>query len=288
VIPLAWPGSRPFASRRVLVEARRVMNFAAALRDADPRYYDDTSPAALIAPPTFPASLTWANTRTLPAAMAANGWPAAAFDRQLHLRESIRLHRPVRVGDELLIRSRILAMCPARRGSSLTVRHDAVDERRAPAFTEWHTVFLPGFTCEPRTARAAGDAEPEPSTAESRPTAWKAAIAIEPLACHLYDAGANIDFPLHTSIAYARNLGWPAPLLHGTATLGFAIQKVIARELAGDPSRVHEISARFLKPVYPGTTLQLRAQARGRSRRLQFLVADRKETVLVAGLRLRR
>lgn len=65
------------------------------------------------------------------------------------------------------------------------------------------------------------------------------------------------NHPIHYDADYCRRLGHPAPLAHGLQVLAFTaagaglFPHVIGEALIG----FVEVSAKFLKPVYPGDTL---------------------------------
>ena len=65
------------------------------------------------------------------------------------------------------------------------------------------------------------------------------------------------NHPIHYDAEYCRRLGHPAPLAHGLQVLSFTaagaglFPHVIGEKLIG----FIEVSAKFLKPVYPGDTL---------------------------------
>jgi acyl dehydratase len=65
------------------------------------------------------------------------------------------------------------------------------------------------------------------------------------------------NHPIHYDVEYCRRLGHPAPLAHGLQVLAFTaagaglFPHVVGEALIG----FIEVSAKFLKPVYPGDTL---------------------------------
>ncbi|MBS0274289.1 MAG: MaoC family dehydratase [Proteobacteria bacterium] len=65
------------------------------------------------------------------------------------------------------------------------------------------------------------------------------------------------NHPIHYDLEYCKKLGHPAPLAHGLQVLGFTaagaglFPHVIGESLIG----FIEVSAKFLKAVYPGDTL---------------------------------
>ncbi len=42
-----------------IVNARWIMNYAAAIGDTNPVYFNDERPEGIIAPPLFPVAVTW-------------------------------------------------------------------------------------------------------------------------------------------------------------------------------------------------------------------------------------
>lgn len=65
------------------------------------------------------------------------------------------------------------------------------------------------------------------------------------------------NHPIHYDVEYCRRLGHPAPLAHGLQVLSFTaagaglFPHVVGEALIG----FIDVSAKFLKPVYPGDTL---------------------------------
>jgi acyl dehydratase len=65
------------------------------------------------------------------------------------------------------------------------------------------------------------------------------------------------NHPIHYDVEYCKRLGYPAPLAHGLQVLSFTaagaglFPHVIGEKLIG----FIEVSAKFLKAVYPGDTL---------------------------------
>jgi acyl dehydratase len=62
--------------------------------------------------------------------------------------------------------------------------------------------------------------------------------------------------PLHIDPEFAIAAGFPAPILHGAATFGFACLTTVKRFCDGDPARLKRFAARFTGPVFPGEKLQ--------------------------------
>jgi acyl dehydratase len=240
---------------------RHITNFAAAVGDLNPAYVDDTRDDGLVAPPTFPVALSWPLLAALPDHAELPFGPEILLSL-VHYSETIVLHRLIRPEDHLRLQGEIAALLPHRAGSHLVLKLAAFDERSRPVYTEYVGALLLGIPCSDHGAGAGSLPEvPKPPT-EGTPR-WEVPLPIAPEAAWVYDGCTGIENPLHTSVAFARQAGLPGTILHGTATLAYAVREVVNRDLDGDPHRVALVSARFTDPVTPGSTLQLLALAGG-------------------------
>jgi acyl dehydratase len=243
---------------------RQTSNYAAAVGDANPVYFDDTLAGGLVAPPMLAAAITWPLTAVLGPKLAEAEGAAidpAIFKTQVHHTESLIFHRLVRPGDTLSVSGRVAAVLPHRAGTRLVIRFDASDASGAPVFTEYSGAMLRGVECMGGGAEIDAPAIPAPGEADNAPL-WEAAIAVDALAPYRYDAGSDIHFPIHTSPGFARSVGLPGIIHHGTGTLALAARELVDREAGGDPARLKALSCRFSGMVRPGEEIAVRLLAR--------------------------
>ena len=69
----------------------------------------------------------------------------------------------------------------------------------------------------------------------------------------------NGDYnPLHADPAFAAEVGFEKPILHGLCTFGYAGRAVIRHACGGDATRLSSLRGQFSSPVFPGDTLLVR------------------------------
>jgi acyl dehydratase len=71
----------------------------------------------------------------------------------------------------------------------------------------------------------------------------------------IYRLSGDIN-PLHADPDFAREAGYPRPILHGLATMGVAGYALLKTLCGYDPARFTAMSVRFSAPVFPGETIR--------------------------------
>jgi acyl dehydratase len=251
----------PLKAYTCRISARQTMNYAAAVGDANPMYFDDERQGSIIAPPLFPVAMTWPILENIADHIEAAGFPVEFLLTQVHYSEHLCIHRPVTPGGSAIIRGMIAAILPHRAGTHVVLRFDAADESGQALFTEHIGAILRGVRCV--DGGRGGDALPRvPHSEQEAAVLWDDAIAIDALAPFIYDAGTNIHFPIHTSVAFAHQVGLPGIIHQGTATLARAVHAILDREAGGDSRRLLSAGCRFTGMVFPGTTITVRLTGR--------------------------
>jgi acyl dehydratase len=241
---------------RVPVDWRWTTNYAAALGDANPRYFDDTRPEGIVAHPVFAVAVTWPVTLHLDQYIQSASFPVELMAMQVHHTEHIAVHRPVRPGQVLTVAGTVAAIRPHRAGTRVILRYEVADQEGAPVFTEHIGGMLRGVRCTD-AGRGLDGLPPDPPRAPQADPLWEAPVPVDPLFSYLYDGCSGIVFPIHTSPAFALGVGLPGIIVQGTATLALAVRELVNREAAGDPQRITSIACRFSGLVRPGTTIRV-------------------------------
>src|SRR4051794_19814646 len=89
-----------------VVDHRWLMAYAAAVGALGPAYLDSTRADGIVAHPVFPVCVEWPAVLAVRDALAAAGLERAEAARSVHLTHDLRLHRPIRPGDQLATTAR--------------------------------------------------------------------------------------------------------------------------------------------------------------------------------------
>ena len=263
----------PLREYRTVISWRDTMNYAAALDDSNPLYFDDEHEEGIIAPPLFAVAVTWPVIEHIGEYIEASDFPREVLLTQVHFTEHLELHRPLKPGDALTVKGRIAAILPRRAGTYVVMRFDAVDAEGAPVFTEHIGAMMRGVSCAGEGR--GNDALPQVPSSPGGIPLWESPVFIDALRPFVYDGCSRIFFPSHTSRRFAHDVGLPDISLQGTATLGFALRELINKEAGGDPRRVKALACRFTGMVLPGTEITVTLEAREEGGRgLFFAVSD--------------
>jgi acyl dehydratase len=263
----------PLKMYETTVLQRDTMNFAAAIADRNPRYFDDENDGGLVAHPMHAVAVTWPILERIDAYIDLNAFPREILLTQVHYSEHLILHRLMVPGDRLKIGGEIAAIVPHRAGTHMIIRLSARDAGDQPVFTEYIGALMRGVTCTD-PGRGADTIPALPAEAAGPPFSWESSISVDPLLPYLYDGCTRIHFPIHTSRKFARQVGLPDIILQGTATLSLAVREIVDRAAARDPRRVRSIACRFTGMVMPGETIVLQAGAGAPGSNIRFQVRN--------------
>jgi acyl dehydratase len=233
---------------------RHTMNYAAAVGDKNPCYFDDERDQGIIAPPMFCVAVTWPVVERTWRNLAKDDLPAEIMSTLVHYTEHLVFHQPLTPGDSLTLQAEIVALLPHKAGTLIVIRTDAFDNNGAPVFTEHNGGLFRGVEFEGE-GQGEKSLPPIPSREDGGGSIWRSQIYINPMQNFIYDGCTNIVFPIHTSKKFARRVGLPDIILHGTATLALAVRELVNKEAAMDPVRLQALSCRFTGMVLPATDI---------------------------------
>src|SRR5262245_21885034 len=186
------------------VTVRMALAFAAGIGDVGPRTFDDAAPDALVASPSFCVRLEWA-------VLSAGRADALAVDaserlRAVHVEQDSTFHRPIRPGDRLTTRARIVAARSTSAGALVVTRLATVTTAGDSVVTTWHSSIYRGVAL----AGAGGSVEEAPTYPTSDPPLLhQVDIPIAREAAHVFTECAGIWNPIHSERRVALGAGLP-------------------------------------------------------------------------------
>jgi acyl dehydratase len=246
----------PLKTYQSQITWRDTMNYAAAVNDGNPLYFDDERKEGIIAPPMFAVAATWPIIENIPDFIEADDFPEEILLTQVHYSEHIRFHRSLSPGQALSIKGRVAAILPHRAGTQIVICFEALDQNDEPVFTEHNGAMMRGIQCSD-SGRGAEALPSVPDRGTESRLRWEQTITVDPMLPFVYDGCTNIVFPIHTSKKFAHQVGLPGIILQGTATLALAVSELINREAGGNPLKLKEIYCRFAGMVLPGSEIRL-------------------------------
>ncbi|OGR27645.1 MAG: hypothetical protein A2277_15230 [Desulfobacterales bacterium RIFOXYA12_FULL_46_15] len=237
------------------ISPRDISNYAAAVEDNNPNYFDDEKQEGIVSHPLFPVAVTWPVLSHLERFIDSEDFPTEVLMTQVHYTEHLILHRLVRPGDRIIIHGSIKAFLPHRAGTHAVISLEAEDAAGLPVFTEIVGAMLRGVSCQ--EGSTAGELLLVPENDISTQILWTSGIPVDLERPYIYDGCTRIEFPIHTSPSFARMVGLPGIILQGTATLAYAVRELVNHEAGQDPGRILEIACKFSGMVRPGTDIKI-------------------------------
>ena len=245
----------PLKNYQTEINWRQTTNYAAAIQDNNPKYFNDLGEKPIVSHPVFPVSVTWPILSRLGEFIESNDFPKDVLMTQVHYSEHLVLHRLILPEDRLSISGNLKAFLPHRAGTHAIICLEAEDQDGKPVFTEYIGAMLRGVDCG--KGGKAGQIPLVPANDAGEKILWTSDIHIDPERPYIYDGCSNIEFPIHTSPNFAKMVGLPGIILQGTATLAYAVRELVNNEADKDPARISEIACRFTGMVLPGTDIKV-------------------------------
>jgi len=240
------------------VNQYQIMNYAAAIGDENPLYFNDQG-RTIIAPPMFAVATTWPISGNILEFLEDKSFPTEILKTQVHYTEHLILHRPINAGENLSIKGSIAAIMKHHSGTVIVNRYDAFSEKGEPVFTEYIGGMMRGIQCADNGTGAENLPSVPDTVAQDQPI-WEKQIFIDRMRPYIYEGCTGISFPIHTSINFAKAVGLPDIIFHGTATLAYAIREITNLEADKNPMMIKEISCRFTGMVIPGSNINVRLE----------------------------
>ena len=204
------------------------------------------------ASPVYPYVLT---SRTFADALRSLADPddaGATVPTAVHLSEEIRIHRPLRIGERILVTSALVGVRPDLRGARVALRSHLTIPDGAAVAELLTTALLVGDLDLMRCGHV-------PLQRGRGGAIWTNSVTgrIARDLPQRYAGVSGRDHPTHLGPRVAKVAGFPDVVAPGMAIVAIACEEIIDRHARGDARRVRGVGARFSGPVIPGEPLEI-------------------------------
>jgi acyl dehydratase len=239
---------KEFAPITTEVSAAAMQKYARAYNEDNPAFFDAARPGGLVAPPMFAVVVTWNS--TLNAVMD----PEVGADllRLVHGEQDMWFPAPIRPGDRITSRAKIIAIDTKATGETMTVELTATNQDGAAVNRSVFSAFIRGG------GRRASPQETGPDEMPRGEPTLTVTQSIDPDQTFRYAEASGDRNPIHVDESVARMAGLPGIIVHGLCTMAFTSKVIIDKLCDGDPTRLKRLHVRFSRPVRPGGTITTR------------------------------
>ncbi len=242
------------------VDSRWLMAYAAGIGDPAACYHDSLQPIATH--PVFPVCVEWDAILAVLDATRAHGLSAEETARSVHAEHDLQIFRPLTSGMRVTTRARVVGVMQRRPGVFLVMQIDTLNAAGELCCRTWQGNLFRDVALDGE-ARHITEAPAWPAHVASADAAASAPIEIPLQAAHVYTECSRIWNPIHTDRAYAQAAGLPEIILHGTATLAYAVSGLLRQAGGIAPTRIRRLGGRFSGMVWLPDRLRLVSTAAG-------------------------
>lgn len=240
---------------RFEVTRERLVDYAKATNDPIPAHLaGDVAPPVFAIVPVFESLLT-------PTVDVA---PVELIPRVVHGEQDFHFHRPIRPGDKLVSRGKMIGYEGLEKGTRAAVYLDCRTEDGELVNEQYVTCFFRGHNA----GKKVGELSPThkfDDALHGLPPLAKIVQHVDADQTFRYSPAAGDPMPIHLDEEVAKDAGLPGIIAHGLCTMAFTSWAVLTEVGASDVNRLKRFAARFSKMVFPGDDLETRIWQTGRS-----------------------
>jgi acyl dehydratase len=230
------------------VTRERIAEYAAATNDPIfAHLVGDVAPPVFAIVPVFEAMLY----------PAVEVMPVELIPRVMHGEQDFRFHRPIKPGDKLSSRAKMIGYEGRKNGTRAAILLECRTETGELVNEQYMTTFVRGFN----TGSAVGDLGPghelDPALRDHPPMA-AVVQHVDKDQTYRYASAAGDPMPIHLDDEIAKDSGLPGIIAHGLCTMAFASWAVLTEVGGSDVRRLRRFAVRFSKVVLPGDDLETR------------------------------
>jgi acyl dehydratase len=228
------------------VVRERIAEYAAATNDPiDAHRRGDIAPPVFAIVPVFEAMM-------MP---TVDVLPVDLVPRVVHGEQDFFFHRPIRPGDKLVSRGKMIGYEGLENGTRAAILVECRTEVGELVNEQYVTCFVRGFNA----GKKIGDLSPMHKFDESlrrQPPLATVTQHVDDDQTFRYSPASGDPMPIHLDEEVARDAGLPGIIAHGLCTMAFASWAVLTEVAGSDVTRLKRFAVRFSKMVLPGDDLE--------------------------------
>lgn len=230
------------------VTRERIAEYAAATNDPIAVHRSgDIAPPVFAIVPAFDALMT----------PVLDVVPIEIFGRIVHGEHDFHFHRPIRPGDRLSTRARVIGYDSVDSGARVSIHLETRDAEGELVNEQYLIGFFRGINA----GEAVGEQVPghkfDAALREQSPAA-EVVQHVDDDQTYRYGPAAGDPMPIHLDEEVARDAGLPGIIAHGLCTMAFTSWAVLTEFGDSDVNRLKRLAVRFSKMVLPGDDLETR------------------------------
>jgi acyl dehydratase len=233
---------------RFEVTSERLAEYAAATNDPI-----EVHRAGAIAPPVF-AIVPVFESLLMP---AVDVLPVELIPRVVHGMQDFHFHRPIRPGDKLVSRGKMIGYEGLQNGTRAAILLECRTEGGELVNEQYVTTFVRGFNA----GKSMGVLSPEHKFDENLRADGPIATVVQHIdedQTFRYSPASGDPMPIHLDEDIAKSAGLPGIIAHGLCTMAFTSWALLTEVADSDVSRLKRFAVRFSKMVIPGDDLETR------------------------------
>lgn len=230
------------------VTRERVAQYAEATNDPIPAHRaGDVAPPVFAIVPVFEAMM-------MP---TVDVLPVELVPRVVHGEQDFFFHRPIRPGDKLVSRGKMIGYEGLDNGTRAAIFLECRTESGELVNEQYVTCFVRGFNAGRKVGELTPSHKFDERLRDQAPLA-KVAQHIDADQTFRYAPASGDPMPIHLDEEVARDAGLPGIIAHGLCTMAFTSWAVLTEVAGSDVTRLKRFAVRFSKMVLPGDDLETR------------------------------
>lgn len=200
--------------------------------------------------------------------------PPSGHGRQVHGEHVITSPRPLRPGDILQTRARLVGVKPTSKGSVVAIEAESRSTQGELLVHQVSTAFVIGVIAN----AGVGELPTNPAAFRSSRTQ----VVEMPTDLGLparYASASGDDSPIHLDDDAAKAIGLPGVILHGMCSLALAGRAVVSAVGGGDPTQLRRLGCRFTGVAFPGDPIVVEVSGSGQVARFSAADADGRQVL---------